>query len=49
MITPVVCCQEGIGILSGEIPPPLSAQPVSEAQGPPADSVVKLVPPTETT
>jgi len=41
-------CQEGIGMLSGETPPPLSAQAVSEAQGPAALEVVRSVPPTET-
>src|SRR5271155_1715584 len=34
---------------SGETPPPLSAQAVSEAQGPAALVVVRSVPPTETT
>ena len=41
-------CHEGIAILSGETPPPLSAQAVSDAQGPAALVVVKSVPPTET-
>jgi len=35
-------------MLSGETPPPLSAQAVSEAQGPAALEVVRSVPPTET-
>jgi hypothetical protein len=48
LITPGSCCHEGIGILSGEIPPPLSAQAVSDCQGPAALAVVKSVPPTET-
>ena len=33
---------------SGEMPPPLSAQAVSDFQGPAALEVVKSVPPTET-
>ena len=48
VITPESCCQEGIGMESGEMPPPLSAQAVSEAQGPAALEVVRSVPPTET-
>jgi hypothetical protein len=48
VITPESCCQDGIGIESGEMPPPLSAQAVSDAQGPAAPLVVKSVPPTET-
>ena len=48
VITPESCCQDGIGMESGEMPPPLSAQAVSEAQGPAALEVVKSVPPTET-
>ncbi len=49
LITPVICCHEGIAILSGEMPPPLSAQAVSDFQAPPALVVLKSVPPTETT
>jgi hypothetical protein len=49
LITPESCCHEGIGILSGEMPPPLSTQAVSDFQGPPALAVLKSVPPTETT
>jgi hypothetical protein len=41
-------CHEGIAMPSGETPPPLSAQAVSDAQGPPALAVVRSVPPTET-
>jgi len=48
VITPESFCHEGIGIESGEIPPPLSAQAVSDFQGPAALEVVKSVPPTET-
>lgn len=48
VITPDSFCQEGIGIESGEIPPPLSAHAVSDAHGPAALVVVKSVPPTET-
>ena len=36
VITPESFCQDGIGMESGEMPPPLSAQAVSEAQGPAA-------------
>jgi hypothetical protein len=39
---------EGIAMLSGETPPPLSAHAVSDAHGPPALDVVRSVPPTET-
>ena len=35
-------------MLSGETPPPLSTQAVSECQGPAALEVVRSVPPTET-
>ena len=49
LITPESCCHEGMAILSGEMPPPLSDQAVSDAQGPPGLLVVKSVPPTETT
>ena len=35
-------------MLSGETPPPLSTQAVSDAHGPPALEVVRSVPPTET-
>ena len=48
VITPDNCCHEGIGIESGEMPPPLSAQAVSDFHGPAALAVVKSVPPTET-
>lgn len=41
-------CHEGIAILSGELPPPLSAQAVSDFHGPAALEVVRSVPPTET-
>ena len=34
LITPESCCQEGIAMESGEMPPPLSAQAVSDFQGP---------------
>ena len=49
VITPESCCHEGIGMESGEMPPPLSAQAVSDFQGPAALEVVRSVPPTETT
>lgn len=45
----VVVCQKGMANLSGEIPPPPSTQAVSDAQGPPALSVAKSVPPTQMT
>jgi hypothetical protein len=48
VITPESFCHEGIGMESGEMPPPLSAQAVSDFQGPAALEVVKSVPPTET-
>jgi hypothetical protein len=48
VITPESFCQEGIGTESGEMPPPLSAQAVSDFQGPAALAVVRSVPPTET-
>src|SRR5579871_238063 len=48
-MTPACDCQEGIAILSGEMPPPLSTHAVSDFHGPPALLVVKSVPPTETT
>ena len=35
LITPESCCQDGIAMLSGEMPPPLSTQAVSDFQGPP--------------
>jgi len=41
-------CQEGIAMESGELPPPLSAQAVSDFHGPAALEVVRSVPPTET-
>ena len=43
------CCHEGIAIPSGEIPPPLSDQAVSELHAPPAPVVIRSVPPTDTT
>ena len=49
VITPASCCQEGIAMSSGEIPPPPSTQPTSELQAPPAPLVVKSVPPTQMT
>ena len=48
LITPANCCQVGMAMLSGEMPPPLSTQPVSDFQAPPAPAVTKSVPPTET-
>src|ERR1700693_3699009 len=36
-------------MLSGEMPPPLSTQAVSDCQGPAALAVIRSVPPTETT
>lgn len=48
VITPESFCHEGIGMESGEMPPPLSAQAVSDFHGPPALEVVRSVPPTET-
>lgn len=48
-MTPESCCQEGMGMLLGEMPPPESTQAVSEAQGPAALAVTRSVPPTETT
>lgn len=48
VITPESFCHEGIAMESGEMPPPLSAQAVSDFHGPPALAVVKSVPPTET-
>jgi hypothetical protein len=41
-------CHEGIAIESGETPPPLSAQAVSDFHGPAALEVVRSVPPTDT-
>ena len=49
LITPESCCHEGMGIESGEMPPPLSVQAVSDFHAPPALAVTKSVPPTETT
>src|ERR1700677_396686 len=49
LITPASCCQVGIVILSGEMPPPLSVQALSDAQGPAAPEVFRSVPPTEMT
>ena len=49
LITPESCCHAGMVILSGEIPPPLSVQAVSDFQGPPALAVERSVPPTDTT
>lgn len=39
LMTPESCCHEGMGMLSGEMPPPESDQAVSEAQGPAALAV----------
>src|ERR1700727_2548309 len=47
-MTPANFCHAGMAILSGEMPPPLSTQAVSDFQGPPALAVVRSVPPTET-
>ena len=49
LITPDSFCHDGIAILSGEIPPPLSTHAVSDAHAPPALAVVRSVPPTDTT
>jgi hypothetical protein len=49
LMTPESCCQAGIAILSGEMPPPLSDHAVSDFQAPAALAVVRSVPPTETT
>ncbi len=49
VITPEICCQAGIAILSGEMPPPLSTQAVSDFHAPPALAVTRSVPPTEMT
>jgi hypothetical protein len=38
-----------MAIESGEVPPPLSTQAVSDFQAPPALAVIRSVPPTETT
>jgi hypothetical protein len=46
LITPEICCHDGIGMLSGEIPPPESAHAVSDAHGPAALEVTRSVPPT---
>src|SRR5579863_5620124 len=48
-MTPEFCCHDGIAMLSGEMPPPLSDHAISVAQAPPALEVVRSVPPTETT
>src|SRR5271154_4576570 len=48
-MTPAADCHEGREMESGEIPPPLSTQAVSDFQAPPALAVTKSVPPTETT
>lgn len=49
LITPASFCHEGMAMLSGEMPPPLLLQAVSDCQGPAAPAVVRSVPPTETT
>ena len=49
LMTPASFCHEGMAMLSGLMPPPLSTQAVSEAQGPAAPEVMRSVPPTETT
>ena len=49
LMTPESCCQDGMAMLSGLMPPPLSTQAVSDAHGPAALAVVRSVPPTETT
>ena len=49
VMTPESDCHEGMGMLSGEMPPPESAQAVSDFQGPAALAVTRSVPPTETT
>ena len=49
LITPASFCHDGIAILSGEMPPPLSTHAVSDCHGPPALDVVRSVPPTDTT
>ena len=49
LMTPESCCHEGIAMLSGEMPPPLSTHAVSDVQGPAALAVTRSVPPTETT
>lgn len=48
-MTPESCCHDGIAMLSGEMPPPLSAHAVSDFHGPAALAVVRSVPPTDTT
>src|SRR5277367_2810837 len=50
VITPGVCCHDGIGMASGvkKAPPP-STQADSELQAPPAPLVIKSVPPTVVT
>lgn len=49
VMTPAICCQAGMAIPSGEMPPPLSDHAVSELHGPAAPEVMRSVPPTETT
>ena len=49
LMTPESFCQDGMAILSGEMPPPLSVHAVSDFQGPAALAVTRSVPPTETT
>ena len=48
LMTPESCCHDGMAILSGEMPPPLSDHAVSDCHGPPGLAVIKSVPPTET-
>src|SRR4029077_15589765 len=48
LITPVSCCQGGIGV-SLTLPPPLCGQAVSADHAPPGPVVVNSVPPTSVT
>src|SRR6202167_1994473 len=48
-MTPAAACQEGMAMLSGEMPPPESVHAVSDFHGPAALAVVRSVPPTDTT
>jgi hypothetical protein len=48
LITPLCDCQLGMAMESGETPPPLSTQAVSDFHAPPALAVTKSVTPTET-
>jgi hypothetical protein len=49
LITPEICCHDGIEIPSGEIPPPESDHAVSDFHGPAALAVTRSVPPTDIT